>query len=40
MIAKHSEIQYIPIIGDVKDYDELFDKFTRYRPDIVYHYYP
>ena len=32
-----NNIEYLPIIADIKDRDEIFDVFSRYKPDIVYH---
>jgi len=33
----HSNIEYIPVIGDLKDLNKLMSIMNTYKPDVVYH---
>lgn len=33
----NNTIEYIPIIGDVQDRERMFEVFSEYKPNIVYH---
>lgn len=37
LISKHIEVDYVPIIADVQDYERLLEVFHTEKPDIVYH---
>lgn len=35
--SKKDNIKYIPVIADVQNRERMFEVFSKYRPDIVYH---
>lgn len=35
--SKKDNIKYIPVIADVQNRERMFEIFSKYRPDIVYH---
>ncbi len=35
--AKHPELNYVPIIADIKDRNKLLAVFEKYHPDVVFH---
>lgn len=35
--TKKDNIKYIPVIADVQNRERMFEVFSKYRPDIVYH---
>lgn len=37
LIRKFQEIDYVPVIADIQDYDRLLQVFEQYKPAIVYH---
>ncbi|MGX7406627.1 NDP-sugar epimerase, includes UDP-GlcNAc-inverting 4,6-dehydratase FlaA1 and capsular polysaccharide biosynthesis protein EpsC [Aerococcus urinaehominis] len=37
MQKNRAGIEYIPIITDIQNYQRLYDVFSHYQPDIVYH---
>ena len=37
LIRKFQEIDFVPVIADIQDYDRLLQVFEQYEPAIVYH---
>ena len=37
LIRKHQEIDFVPVIADIQDYERLLQVFEQYEPAIVYH---
>lgn len=37
LIRKYQEIDFVPVIADIQDYERLLQVFEQYEPAIVYH---
>lgn len=37
LAQNYPQANYIPVIADIRDQDKLFETFSKYKPDVVFH---